>query len=373
VKGLKEIKKMINSYYNPVKSAIGQGAIQKLKDVTQGKAVFLVCFPEAASLGLLSKIQGLLGNQLVGILDQISPNPDVSSLQTQYDRFWETYGNKVDFILAVGGGSVIDTAKALMVATPQRKFSQLVSYLSDGKDFPVDHFKPLIAVPTTAGTGSEVTPWATIWDQEAGKKYSLHLDETWPSWAIIDPELMLTLPRSVTLQSGLDALSHALEAIWNRNSNPISDVFAISAAKDILECLPRLLESLDNVDHRLVIARAALKAGYAFSNTKTALAHSISYEMTLKYGLPHGIACSFTLPFVMQKAIGVDAERDHVLAQIFPISLTDAPAYLDRFLRNIGVETDFSAYGLAATEALEMVRQALDGVRGRNFVGALSS
>src|SRR6185295_7098025 len=106
--------------------------------------------------------------------------------------------------------------------------------------------KALIAVPTTAGTGSEVTPWATIWDKEAGRKHSLHLPQTWPEAALVDAELMLTLPASVTVQSGLDALSHALESIWNVNANPISDTYAVAAAREVLSALPALMNDLKN-------------------------------------------------------------------------------------------------------------------------------
>ena len=115
---------------------------------------------------------------------------------------------------------------------------------------------------------------------------------------------------------------------------------------------------------------AALKAGLAFSNTKTALAHSISYDMTLHHGLPHGIACSFTLPHGARRApSGADPERDAVLAQIFDVPLRDAPAFLGEFLRGVGVSTDFASYGVGAEEAQRMVVNALDGVRGKNFIG----
>ena len=135
---------------------------------------------------------------------------------------------------AVGGGSAIDTAKALIVGTESGDFDELLALLATGKPFVPARHKQLIAAPTTAGTGSEVTPWATIWDSASLKKYSLHLDCTWPKVAIIDPQLMLTVPGGVTVSTGLDALSHALESIWNINANPVSDTFAISAIEDIL-------------------------------------------------------------------------------------------------------------------------------------------
>ena len=246
----------------------------------------------------------------------------------------------------------------------------LVAALAAGGPFVPARVKTLIAVPTTAGTGSEVTPWATIWDREAQRKHSLHLPETWPSIAIVDPELMLSLPASVTLQSGLDALSHALEAIWNVNANALSDTFAVAAVQQIFETLPLLMEKLDDLELRARMALAALQAGMAFSNTRTALAHSISYEMTLRYGLPHGIACSFPLPMVLRRAIGQDAGRDAVLERALG-PLDRAPQRLSDFIERLGVKTHFSDYGVSSEQADRMVAHALTGARGKNFIGTV--
>ena len=313
----------------------------------------------------------MLGNQLVGIEERVQPNPDVAELADTYAQFWRKHSD-CEVIIALGGGSAIDTAKALMVGTQSDEFDDLLALLSTGKSFVPHKTKRLIAVPTTAGTGSEVTPWATIWDRVRGKKYSLHLDETWPEAAVIDADLMLTLPASVTVQSGLDALSHALESIWNRNANPLSRAFAVSAAREVIDTLPALLKEMQSRALRLSMASAALKAGMAFSNTKTALAHSISYEMTLKHGLPHGIACSFTLPMVMRRAIGIDKDCDRALSDIFGDDLRAAPEKLETFLRSVGVQTEFSDYGVSDEESSRMVLTALDGVRGKNFIGAMA-
>jgi phosphonate metabolism-associated iron-containing alcohol dehydrogenase len=181
---------------------------------------------------------------------------------------------------------------------------------------------------------------------------------------------MLTLPESVTVQSGLDALSHALESIWNVNANPISDTFAVAAAREVMAALPALLQSPRDAALRERMALAALKAGMAFSNTKTALAHSISYEMTLRFGRPHGIACSFTLPMVLERAVGVDPARDAVLARVFDGELDAAPRRLAAFLEGVGVDSDFGAYGVSEDDSRRMVTNAMEGVRGRNFIGA---
>jgi phosphonate metabolism-associated iron-containing alcohol dehydrogenase len=260
----------------------------------------------------------------------------------------------------------MDAAKGIALGAVNSNRGTALDYLSE---FAVDAL-PIIAVPTTAGTGSEVTPWATIWDKAAQRKHSLHLPQTWPEAAVVDPELMRTLPASVTLQSGLDALSHALESIWNVNHNPISDLYAVSAAREVMATLPALVRNLSDGSLRSRMALAALKAGLAFSNTKTALAHSISYEMTLRFGLPHGIACSFTLPMVLGRASGVDAGRDAVLAEVFDGDLSGAPHRLAGFLRSVGVSPDFGDYGVQDGEFRQMVDHAMQGARGRNFIGA---
>ena len=355
-------------YHNPVAITAGAGALAELPRILGGRRAVVVTFPEAEALGLTARLRELLGNSLVAVESGIEPNPDVSNLGAIHERFWREHA-AADAIVAVGGGSAMDTAKALMVGTSSGRFDELVTLLETGKAFKPHRVKPLIAIPTTAGTGSEVTPWATIWDRAAGRKHSLHLPETWPEAAIVDPELMLTLPREVTVQSALDALSHALESIWNVNANPVSDTHATAAAREVMDTLPALLASPRDIGLRLRMSIAALKAGLAFSNTKTALAHSISYEMTMRFGLPHGIACSFTLPMVLERARGFDAGRDAVLAAIFDGDLAGAPARLRAFLESVGVQTDFAHYGVGEDDSSRMIAAALEGVRGRNFIG----
>ena len=360
---------MPHRYHNPVSIHLGAGSIAQLPRILGARRTVLVTFPEARGLGLVPRLEGILGPALREVIEGVQPNPDVAELASLYASFWKAHAD-CETVVAVGGGSAIDTAKALMVGTASGGFDELVALLATGKPFTPHRVKSLIAVPTTAGTGSEVTPWATIWDRASGRKHSLHLPETWPEAAVIDPDLMLTLPASVTVQSGLDALSHALESIWNVNANPVSDTFAVAAAREVMATLPALLGNLGDQPLRAAMATAALKAGMAFSNTKTALAHSISYEMTLKHGLPHGIACSFTLPMVLRRAVGADPGRDAVLAQVFDGDLEGAPAKLEAFLRRVGVSPDFAAYGVGEEESRRMVAHALGGVRGKNFVGS---
>jgi phosphonate metabolism-associated iron-containing alcohol dehydrogenase len=349
-------------YHNPVAVHFGAGVLNSLPSVLRGRKASIVTFPEARGFGLLSRLEKLAGGRLVGVIDQTQPNPDVDGLDALYRAFWREH-RESEVIVAVGGGSALDTAKALMVGTESGEFDDLVTLLATGKTFKPHKVKTLIAVPTTSGTGSEVTGWATVWNRAAGKKYSLHLPETWPEAALVDPELVLSLPAGPTLAAGLDALSHALESIWNVNANPVS------AARMVLATLPALMRNLGDLELRRRMALAALTAGLAFSNTRTALAHSISYDMTMHHGLPHGIACSFTLAMVLQRAIGRSAERDAVLARVFDVPLAQAPNVLHDFLEGLGVSTRFETYGVTEAESARMIASALDGVRGKNFIG----
>lgn len=358
------------NYHNPVALHGGRGSLQQLPKLLAGRRALLIAFPEADELGLASRMSSLLGNGLAGVELDVLPNPDVSWLEDMYERVWRKYED-TECLIALGGGSSIDCAKALMSATPSGTFCELLDYLRTGKEMPFCGTKSLIAVPTTAGTGSEVTPWATVWDKEADRKYSLHLPWTWAEHAVLDPELMVTLPAGPTLSSGLDALSHALESVWNVNRNPVSLAHAARAIELVRETLPALMKDLGNVSLREDMSSAALEAGLAFSNTKTALAHSISYDFTLHSGIPHGIACSFCLPRVMEKAFGADPFVDAFLLDVFQAETPSlAVTALSDFLEGLGVSASPGFYGVTEEEWTVMMQAALTGPRGRNFITA---
>ena len=360
------------TYQNPVDIHAGPGSLARLPDILDGRDCLLVTFPEAPALGLVDTVRGLLGARLRGVIADVQPNPDVAWLAPLYDRVHRDWAD-VPCLVALGGGSAIDTAKTLMCATPSARFDELLEALNQGRTLAPGAHKTLVAVPTTAGTGSEVTPWATLWDQAAGRKHSLHQPWTWPHAAIIDPSLMLSLPAGATLASGLDALSHALESIWNVHRNPVSTALASSAARRILRILPLLMQEPGNEALRAEMAQAALLAGLAFSNTKTALAHSLSYEITLRHGVAHGIACSFTLPWVLEMALGQDPRVDQALLEIFGASTNaQAVTLLRGFLQALGVSTDPSGYGVNPDEWDAIVKTASLGPRGRNFIRAMS-
>ncbi len=353
------------TYANPVNVRFGAGSFGTLASMIGRRRYAVVTHPDPMFGGLVADLAESAGDPAL-LIDDVAPNPDRALLHVQSARFSNPSG-PVESIVAIGGGSVLDSAKVFAAANGD--FGKVQRYLerkAGDDDLPAI---PIIAVPTTAGTGSEVTCWATVWDQDAGKKFSLARPDLYPTTAIVDPALMLGKPRGLTLSTALDALSHALESIWNVNANPVSACFAVAAAREILDCLPVVLDDLKNIDLRTRLAKASLFAGLAFSNTKTALAHNLSYPITLGYGVQHGIACSFTLPVILKSVVGIGGFREASLHAIFGDDLSAASESLKRFLSTLGVPVRLEAHGVPVETWSEIVDAAFAGERGRNFVG----
>ena len=353
------------SYRNPVDVRFGRGSFARLPELLGGRRYALVTYGEAYFRDLSAQLETTAGKPLL-VVDDIAPNPDIALLETQTARFAELK-EAPEVVIALGGGSVIDSAKVFAAA--RGDFAAMDAYLKKRAGAETITPWPLIAVPTTAGTGSEVTCWGTVWDNAGGVKFSLAHPGLYPELSIVDPDLMVGKSRDLTVQTGLDALSHALESLWNRSANPVSMAHAVAAAKGVLTTLPALAGDLRNVELRERMARAATLAGFAFSNTKTAIAHSLSYPITLRHGVPHGIACSFSLPMVMLSVAGVGGICGEGLAAIFGADPRAAAEQLSAFLNQLGVSTSHRDYGIDDAEWRELIDSAFDGERGQNFIG----
>ena len=354
------------TYQNPVTINFGSGLFSSLPEFIAGRSFALVTYPEKPFDDLSNELKETAGEPLLTIND-VAPNPDVTVLENQSARFAQL-PEKPEVIVALGGGSVIDTAKVLSAASGD---PNILPKLLQKEPSSVNLTTiPIIAVPTTAGTGSEVTCWATVWSADTNSKFSLSRKELYPEIALLDPNLMLKKPRDLTLATALDALSHALESIWNINANPVSARFAIAAAQAIMRDLPNLYSNLDDLELRSSIAEAALNAGLAFSNTKTAIAHNISYPITLGWGVKHGIACSFTLPTILQSIIGIGGFRENSLKKIFGEDLYKGADELTSFLKNFGVGHRFADHQISPTSFINIIDEAFEGERGKNFIGS---
>jgi phosphonate metabolism-associated iron-containing alcohol dehydrogenase len=353
------------SYRNPVDVRFGCGSFSRLADAIGGRSYALVTYGDSYFRELSATLEGKAGKPVL-VIDDIAPNPDIAVLEPQTARFTNLRAQP-EVIVALGGGSVIDSAKVFAAA--RGDFSAMEAYLKKRAGAETVKPWPLIAVPTTAGTGSEVTCWGTVWDNAGGAKFSLAHPGLYPESSIVDPELMIGKPRDLTIQTGLDALSHSLESLWNRNANPVSMAHAVTAARGVLSTLPLLANDLRNADLRERMARAATLAGFAFSNTKTAIAHSLSYPITLRHGVPHGIACSFSLPMIIRSVASEGGFCAEGLSAIFGSDARGAADQLTATLNKLGVVTDHRHYGIDDAEWRELLDLAFDGERGQNFIG----
>lgn len=357
------------TYRNPVQVRFGSGIFSDLPTAIAGRRYALITYPDDYFRALAADLGGKAGAPAL-VIDDIAPNPDIRLLAEQIARF-AALPDQPEVIVALGGGSVIDSAKVFAAA--RGDFAAMEAFLKKRAGAETLRPLPLIAVPTTAGTGSEVTCWGTVWDAEGGNKFSLAHGGLYPEVSLVDPALMVGKPRGLTIQTGLDALSHSLESLWNRSANPVSMAHAVAAARGVIATLPRLVADLANVDLRADMARAATLAGFAFSNTKTAIAHSLSYPITLRHDVPHGIACSFSLPMIIRSVAdqgGICAEG---IQAIFGATGNAAAAQLEEFLKKLGVSPNFHDYGVDDAEFRELVDLAIGGERGQNFIGSKES
>ena len=293
-------------YFNPVRIVCAPGACLRLGEHVGFERMLLVTSPGFRSRGLVDRIGEALGARLAGVVDDVKPNPDVLDIDRQAHAVRDL---APDAIVGLGGGSSIDTAKGLARLLSQPSDSTLAAHFRDGIALAQVPALPVVAIPTTAGTGAEVTPFGTVWDFERAKKYSVAGDDLYPAAAILDPELTLGLPLEVTISSGLDAISHAFESTWNHNATPVTLGLATKSLQLSIPALPRLKEDPGDIQARRAMMEASLLAGLAISQTRTALAHSISYPLTARFDVPHGVACSFTLPALLKFNAEVDDGR----------------------------------------------------------------
>lgn len=199
-----------------------------------------------------------------------------------------------DAIIGVGGGSVLDLAKVASMAPANP--GPIEGYL--GKDKLTRKGLPLIAIPTTSGTGSEVTQ-AIVLSTREGVKMAIWDQRVMPDVAIVDPALTTSMPPKVTASSGIDALSHSVEALMSKLANPITDCLAIESIRMIFRNLPKAFARGEDLEARYHMSLAALMAGLAFSNSSLTAGHAVAYTYSHRYRMPHGVACGLALPYVM--------------------------------------------------------------------------
>ncbi len=336
-------------YQQPTEIIFGRGTRAQLPDLVArfGGPAVLVTDRALADLPIIRDLHRLLGES-VPVFAEVEPNPTVAMVDALAEMVRDT---GAALVIAAGGGSSLDCAKAAcsvaLQGGPTRR------YHSEGEMLDARHL-PLIALPTTAGTGSEVTPIAVLGNPEKGVKAPLVHDNFYPTVALVDPELTVSMPRSVTASTGFDALAHAVEGYWSRNHQPLCDLFALEAVRLVFKFLPRALEDGSDLEAREGMSLAALLGGLAFQAPKNAAVHACSFPFSATYHLPHGTACALTLDHFIRFNAPAMGERGVMLAQAAgcadmnefadAVARMKAASGLPTTLREIGVgEADIDA------------------------------
>ncbi|HEX8559664.1 MAG TPA: phosphonoacetaldehyde reductase [Pyrinomonadaceae bacterium] len=350
---------------------VGVGCFEQiaadLRGEMEGDRLPLVIFCGRSAmreLGFLDSLVAQFAPRAVRVFTDIAPNPSVESCQRACDFLVE---NRPSAVLALGGGSVIDTAKVANVAAGAgRSVQDLLREPGEQKlRRAADAF---VVVPTTAGTGSEATPFATVWDFDAPKKHSLTSDLLRPTRAYLDARLTASLSTSQTQATAGDALGHAMESVWSKGSQFLSQAMAAQAIRLIVNTLPDLLQDPGSAEKRERMLWASLLAGMSISQTRTAAAHAISYPLTLYHGVPHGRAVAALLPHVLSANLSaLDRERVELLCGCFGCQGGEELLEACRgFLSRNGVAEPLSNFGVRPPDVARIAR-------GSNTVGRLDN
>ena len=303
-------------------SYIGAGSRSELKGEILGRGfskAFVITDRDLVKFGVAAQVTEVL--ESFGfpfeVFDDVKANPTVSGVKTAIQTF---KASKADVLVAVGGGSVIDTAKAVGIAVANPEFSDIVSL--EGVAPTKARSIPIIALPTTAGTAAEVTINYVITDVEKKRKFVCVDVHDIPVVAIIDPEMMSTMPKGLTAATGMDALTHAIEAYVSIAATPITDACALKAVTMIAENLPLAVEDGSNAKAREAMAYAQFLAGMAFNNASLGYVHAMAHQLGGFYNLPHGVCNAVLLPHVQVFNSKVAAARLRDCAAAMGVNVT---------------------------------------------------
>lgn len=289
------------------KVIFGKGVIKELGDISRGigkKAILVSGRSAMRKVGALEKVITLLKNYQVEVelYDNVELDP---SLETVEKGCVLARERKCDMVIGLGGGSALDCAKAIAGIAGQE--GSIWEYY-EGREIEKEGI-PFIAIPTTAGTGTEVTRNSVLRNLQEKAKKSLRSKYLIPYLAFVDPELTLSLPPEVTAYSGIDALTHAIESYVSNAANPITEMFATCSIELIARNLMKAYCNGEDIDVRENMSLASTMAGMSFANSGLGAAHALSHPLGAKFGVSHGVACGILLPYVMEFNLKICEEK----------------------------------------------------------------
>lgn len=299
----------------------GKGAIEAVPQEIEGrglKKAFVTSDPDLVKFGVTGKVTDLLDKAGIAytLYDNIKPNPTIENVQTGVQAFKDA---EADCIVAIGGGSSMDTAKAIGIIITNPEFSDVVSL--EGEAPTKNPCVPTIAVPTTAGTAAEVTINYVITDVEKERKFVCVDPHDIPVVAVVDPDMMSTMPKGLTAATGMDALTHAIEGYITKGAWELSDMFHIKAIEIIAKSLRGAYENTP--EGREGMALGQYIAGMGFSNVGLGVDHSMAHTLSAHYDTPHGEACARLLPPVMRYNEEYTGEKYREIARAMGVEGVD--------------------------------------------------
>jgi alcohol dehydrogenase len=346
-----------------------QGAIKQLPAIvreTGADAVMIVTDAALAQTPVIGTATYELAEAEipVHVFTGVHPNPTTDDLAAGAHAVAEADGKRVALV-AVGGGSPIDAAKGIALAAVNPQRGRDLDYRNN---FAVPGL-PIVAVPTTAGTGAETNAFGVVTDPETHRKFYVGHATTMPAAAILDPELTVGLPPSVTAATGMDALTHALESYLSINHNPWSDGIALQVIKMVSGNLPRAVDDGKDLDARSQLLLAAHMAGVAMANTGLGICHAIGHSLGGRWNIAHGVTLTMVLPDVLRFNLPVRTERTADIA--FALGVGDTHADTDRnaaaaidavagLRERVGLTKRLGDFGISEADYAQIAADALD-------------
>jgi alcohol dehydrogenase class IV len=350
-------------YFVAPQIVFGEGALMALDDL-EGRQAFVVTDEILVRLGLVDKVTGRLekAGLKVTLFDRVEPDPSLETVKQGAALALEA---EPDWIVGVGGGSVLDAAKAIWILyeRPDMQPEEINPIVTLG----LRKKARLITVPTTSGTGAEVTWAIVLTDTEAQRKLSLGNREAVADLAIVDPEMVMDMPPSLTADTGLDALTHAVEGYTCAWHTDMTDGICLQAVRMIVEYLPRAVADGHDAVARERMHNAATLAGLGFGNAMACMAHAAGHALGARFHIPHGRAVGLMLPYTIEFIAAEAPERYAEVARALGCELEDdeaAARWLARFLREfsgaLGLPTSLAELGIASGAYHESIDTLVD-------------
>ncbi len=312
-------------FYMPTRIRFGWGRFKEIREVVdelKGKRIFLVTGKQfVKATGVLDKLSNYLKGLVIEVFAEAEENPSIETVDRGAAK---CKGTECDLVIAMGGGSAMDAGKA--IAMLQKNPGSIREYLDQERVCQTKGL-PVITLPTTSGTGSEVTPFTVIFHPAKKSKPAIAPPENFPDVALVDPELTMTMPFEVAGSTGLDALCQAVEGFWSTQANPVTRSLAFQAIKLAMEnlelaCFKKDQESVINM------ALASHLTGIEMSNIGNTAIHPLSYPVTIDYGVSHGFACAIFLPEVIR--FNTSAIKDRFSDLLTLLNLPSVEGFADK-------------------------------------------